>query len=329
VLRPLKVTLPIFAKAGVWRKNARQWVNSEPPSKISTGSTYLLIELLSDKKISEYLRRELSVCQSLARLSPESVDKLIQGEMARARTLRKSIIWVILVWILGQLALLAVRTFEYAVYADGSILVLVVLSMVIIELRSDHGQRREEASWQLFTAIRTVETNAKHWHSPSTVKYLTWQLESIAKAVERIPLQFKWLPPVIRRDAALIGRRKAQAIRELERWALMPGPFTYTDLLHRLTQDLCLVIDGRWYDLPEAKWERQKPRWMIFAQVFVGILFFTGTLAIVEWSGKFGRTGTLLASLLLTIATGFISNSGLSLKIVEGSAEVGSKLLGR
>jgi hypothetical protein len=161
------------------------------------------------------------------------------------------------------------------------------------------------------------------------VKYLTWRLEAIAKAVERIPLQFKWLPPVIRRDAALIGRQKAQAIRELERWTLTSGPFTYTDLLHRLTKDLCLVIDGRWYDLPEAKWKRQKPRWMIFGQVLVGIAFFVGGLAIVEWSGKFGHTGTVLAGLLLTVATGVISNSGLSLKIVEGSAEVGSKLLGK
>jgi hypothetical protein len=177
--------------------------------------------------------------------------------------------------------------------------------------------------------IRTVEANGDHWHSPSMVKYLTWQLESIAKAVERIPHQFKWLPPAIRRDAVLIGRRKAQAIRELERWALTPGPFTYTDILHRLTQGLCLVIDDRWYDLPEAKWERQKPAWMILGQVFVGILFFAGGLAIVEWSSKFGRTGTVLSTLLLTIAIGFIGNSGLSLKIVEGSAEVGSKLLGK
>jgi hypothetical protein len=157
MLGPLKVTLPIFTKAAVWRKNARQWVNTEPRSEMDTPSTYLLFELLSDRKISGYLRREISLCPSLARLSPELVDKLIQGEMARARAMRKPIIWVILIWILGQLALLAVKTSEYAVYADGSILFLVVVSMVIIELRSERGQSREVASWQLFTAIRTVE----------------------------------------------------------------------------------------------------------------------------------------------------------------------------
>jgi hypothetical protein len=97
MLGPLKVALPVFTKAGTWRQNVRHWVNAEPLGEIDLPANYRWFELLADTKVSEYVRREIPLCPSLAQLSPELVNKLIQAEMVRAKAMRRSLIALILV----------------------------------------------------------------------------------------------------------------------------------------------------------------------------------------------------------------------------------------
>ena len=178
-------------------------------------------------------------------------------------------------------------------------------------------------------AIRIIERNQPYWGGRSLANYLAKQIENIAEAIENIPSQFKGLSPSVRKDLVVDGRRKAQAIRNLQRWILTPGPLTYGDLLHRLTQDICLVADGRWFELPEAEFERRKPVWMILGGVVLGIILLGGAIAILAAKSKIGSTATVVATLLVALASGVFANSGLSLGVIEGSMDAGSKLTGK
>jgi hypothetical protein len=89
---------------------------------------------------------------------------------------------------------------------------------------------------------------------------------------ERIPDQFRYMTVEVRCDIFILSHRKAQAIHHLQRWVLTPGPFTYTDLIQRLTVDLQLVATGRWHEMPELDYQRYRPRWLVVVQALSGLL---------------------------------------------------------
>jgi hypothetical protein len=83
-----------------------------------------------------------------------------------------------------------------------------------------------------------------------------------------------------------MSERKAQDIRQLEIAAIRPESVSLNDLAQRLICDLRLLIEGRWYDLPEAdtlEGEASRPRFtipiimtLLIAAVISGILILRG-----------------------------------------------------
>ena len=327
----VKKATSIFVKATSWRQSARRWLETDAHGPINDKINNSQLELVSDRKVRDYYAREVPLLLSLGQVSPATINRIVENEVIRNRVSRKSTVFALL---LGALVILVIElvkpSYKYAQYVDDLVLGAFGLCMVIERLRQNRRHRAEVATWELFLTIRTIEINEQHWNSLGLANRLIPRLESVAKAIESIPLQFKALSPSVRKEVALAGRRKAQAIRNLQRWVLTPGPLTYGDLLHRLTQDLCLVADGLWYELPEAEWARRKPLWIILAEVLAGIGLLVGGIVILEAFSKLGSIATVVATLFVGMASVVFTNSGLlSLGIVEGSVDVGSKLVGK
>jgi integrase len=103
---------------------------------------------------------------------------------------------------------------------------------------------------------------------------------------------------------------KALALRELELLAIRPGPSAYGDLLKQLIDGLLIMSEGRWYDLPEAEYERQTSRHVRALQIGVAFIAFAGAVTLLSFIPKLGAAASASATALVAIAVAFAHSAG-------------------
>jgi hypothetical protein len=133
----------------------------------------------------------------------------------------------------------------------------------------------------------------------------------------------------IRGEAFEMSRRKAQAIRVLEMSAIAPDDSARSNLIEALTGALLNVVEGRWYNLPEAEYQRIRSRWFAAAAIAGAILAIGGAAALVALASKIGSATALLAPLLVGVAIGLLNMAGLPLNLIERYAQAGQKITPR
>lgn len=171
----------------------------------------------------------------------------------------------------------------------------------------------QRAIIRLFRDIRWLETTSEDWHSSSFRWRFARSLEALAKSIERIPLASRGIASSVRHETLRVSRTKAQAIRELEFMVIRPESLTAPDLLERLTNDLKILADGRWYALPDGhESDPERPRWIIFTQVSASILIIGAAIFFATIAAKLGPVYSIVAALLLGAGVVLLNGSGLS-----------------
>jgi hypothetical protein len=202
---------------------------------------------------------------------------------------------------------------------EASVLVLII-----------QGPGESRATVAVFLVIRELELNADLWPCPDFRNHICTHLDAAARYVQAIPLRFRGLSPSVRQGLRAKGRRKAQAVRDLEFWAMQPGPFTFTDLVDRLAADLRMLARGRWYELPEAPYERRLP---IGTTVLFGVLAALLAAGSVVTVSLFARTlgaagSSVVSGALMTAAFWMLSNTGIQIPRTLSFVEAGTQMLG-
>jgi hypothetical protein len=126
----------------------------------------------------------------------------------------------------------------------GGIVVGYIFEIMLIQAL---GRRNAELrlAINLFRLIEILEKNPGRWREVGFQALLNRRIERAAIGLETLPYALRL------RDVATLAtvlgsaRRKAAAMRALKIWVAQPNPFTYTDLIWRLSNDLVVVIDGR------------------------------------------------------------------------------------
>lgn len=312
-----------------WRDGLRKTSSGE----LSTGPDFYLYKpfstIISNARITEYYKSKSAPCPTLSSLPPPLIDLVIKSQISREWVTRRNFLLSSFVIISADVVISHLQSTRYAGYATLFITLMVIFSIFSISKASQRGHWREVAVRQLFHAIWAMEKNAHFWETVDLRNHMLQELGAIAKSVERVPLQFVGLSFEIRREILKQSRRKAQAIRNLQYWVLMPGPLTFTDLIDILSKDLQLIAAGHWYELPEANYEHRRSRWLLAGQIAGAIILIAAALAVVSLSARFGSLATITATLLIAVASAIFSRIGLPLDMIQGATDTGSKLIGK
>jgi len=116
-------------------------------------------------------------------------------------------------------------------------------------------------------------------------------------------------------------------MRALKIWVAQPNPFTYTDLIWRLSNDLVVVIDGRWFELPESDYPQKiRTKWEKALFIMLAITSAAAAIAIIALGSKLGPAATVLSSVLGIIAVALLSPAGISPSGLSQLIDVSSKI---
>lgn len=204
----------------------------------------------------------------------------------------------------------------------------ILAALIVFTIKMSRSNREGDAADQLLHVITVLEHNPNRWRSSEFRWDIARRLELAAKGVERIPLGIKSVAPGIKQEMVESGRIKAQAIRELQLWAIRPdGPTVLRDLTGRLASDTIKIADGRWYELPEPeKFDHSSSRWTRIGAIIGSIVISTGGISVLVFSAKVGPASAFLAPLLFAAALALLSTSGIPSGIVERYAGMANKL---
>lgn len=195
-----------------------------------------------------------------------------------------------------------------------------------------HWARKQYAEFRaasvLLSTLHALESQPARWRTNTDFRWsLIANLESIALAVENIPLAYLSGAPHVRGRAAELARAKADAVRELQLWVLRPEHFTYTDLAQRLANALRTIVDGRWYELPEA-YAAPSPsnRILRFVVSSASVLVIASVLILVVLSPKLGPVVSVAVPILSVMSIALLNVAGLPVTVLGQYAEIGAKL---
>jgi hypothetical protein len=280
--------------------------------------------LVSNRYVTRYYRHQANESLSLRTLQPEAIQKLATNEMSRLSRIRKT-----------ALAL----TVAIAVYAYGTLtsnppagvilaagLTLVALEAIALR-KLNRGSYEATAADRLFFMIRNLERNVQFWSSNTGLRWnCAAGLEKVARDLERIPLELREVAASVRRKMLMDSQLKAQAMRDLEIQAIKPGAFTSSDMTNRLTQDLSIILEGRWYELPEAPYVHQVSRWLFALQLCGAFILIGAGITAITFTSKVGPGAATAATILFAIAVYVLNRVGVSTGVVERYARIGSDM---
>ncbi len=310
----------------VWQ---RRRVRSSKHPDLRTGYNGNLA-MVSDKYIERYFRKAAVGCPSLSNLDKEVLDQVAKNEIKRIQAGRKVFSVVLIacvIYIIAYRQLLNVEAHSrYFIYftLSGPIAILILEVGLLIPLYRRNYERF--ATRRLFNLVRSLEKNAPYWNDTQFRKLIALKIEYAARAIEGIPLASGRIAPEVRRELFATSKRKAQAIRTLELWAMKPGPFTFTDLVNRLTSDLSIIAKGEWYNLPDGQYKPKVSRSIIVVEIGIAVLIIAGVVAIIEFASRLGAAAPILATILSAAALALLNRAGLPAEILERYTEAGSKL---
>jgi Ca2+/Na+ antiporter len=287
------------------------------------GSQYSVIRaLLSNSYIRHYYAKEVSEVPVLNGMEQTVIDALISNEIAKVHTFKVNVLVVIFIF-----AAYIYASWNLNVIAAGVGAILVIGTEVLILNMSRRRNRQQDAADQFFFAVSALARNEACWQDSKFRWAIAADVERIAHNVERIPLALSGVAPSVRRECLMMSGARAQALRELELLTIRPGPSAYTDLLKQLVAGLLIMSEGRWYDLPEAQYERQVS-WRVRAfQIGVAFIAFAGAITLLSFIPKLGVAASVSATALVAIAVAFANVAGMPIDRIEKYAQVGSDVV--
>jgi hypothetical protein len=282
--------------------------------------------------IKSYIRIEAEASPSLSALQPDISIKVSDASIAINRTFRRYGLILLAVYLVY--ATLTVLGAARQVNPDA-IFIFVIIGgafMAVLAFAFRWKVARSTAEYQVITrfffAICFLERNAIRWQDSRFRWHVAKRMEYIARKVEQIPLASRSLAPNVRKEAFRLGMAKAQAIRQLELWAVRPMAFTFTDLAHQLVSDLNLMVENRWYDLPEANdFKVQRPRWFFILTIGAAVIIIGAAIFLVAYAAKTGPVASVIGLILVAIALALLNNVGISTSLIDQYLQTGSKVI--
>ena len=259
-------------------------------------------------------------CPNLEKLDKNFFAKLVMDEKRRVATARLCLV---------VLSVLFVPT----TIADPTVGLLVIVIAFCAEVRvlsiTNRRDRTFLAARCLLLTVRMLERRREYWNNAEFRSKVAAQLEVAASLVGAIPLTMcRNASPRLRRDLLLSGRRKAEAIRCLERTVIVPTPTSYAELVEVLTDDFVNLINGRWYRLPEVDHESKPSRWkFVFRVSRSALVMAIFIITIIIFSSKLGPTSsTALLTIGGAVTLATLKGTGISTESIERYVEVSRKL---
>jgi hypothetical protein len=288
--------------------------------------------LFSSAAAHKYFTEVSTASPSLSQLPSSVISRVAENDIGFWKAFGKLVLKMIcLLVVVNVLAVNMKPGSEYSSWFAGGLFFAYtswLLFKVAYPFRTNSG---ELSTLWLFNYVLLLERNADAWGSPKLRDEMLRRIKKIATAVEEIPYGFHNLAPEVRRELFIASRRKAQAVRNLQHWVLTPGPFTYTDLIHRFAVDLELIASGRWRELPEAEYQRHLARWLIVVLASMGLIVLSAAVIAVALIPKylpaFSSATPIITSILSTGAVVLLMAAGVPANLISISSSTGSKLV--
>jgi len=279
--------------------------------------------MLSDGYIRQYYDRQAAESPLLRTLQPDIILRLTINDLNRIRRERRTDI-ILLLALTGYLFLIFAMNVDFYVVMTVGVILLGLEQFLLRRL--NHSHYAESAADRLFIATLKIERNSKFWNDTDCRWRYAAVLERVARDLERIPYEIKHIAPSARRDLLSISRAKAQAMRDLEVRTINPKEFTDNDMTKRLMQDMCTILEGRWYELPEESYEQQVSKWSLALQLTGAFILIGGAITLVGLAAKLGPLASILATLLIAIALYFLNTAGIPTGVMERYAKIGNEM---
>jgi hypothetical protein len=287
------------------------------------GSQYHgVFAFISNPYIRHYYAKEVSEVSVLKDMEPMAIDAIVSNEVARVRSLRLDALSIALLFIIYSIA--APNLNAIAVNIGG--ILLVGIEMLVL-VTTDRRRRQENTADQFFFLVSRIARNEACWKHSEFRWKIAANVERIARNVERIPLSISGVAPSVRRECLKVSRAKASALRELELLVIIPGQSDYAYFLKQLIDGLLIMSEGRWYDLPEAQYERQVSRYVRALQIGVACLALAGAIALLTLISKLGPAASVSATALIAISVAFANFAGVPVGMIEKYTQIGSDVV--
>ena len=174
--------------------------------------------LFSDKAIRDYFANAIAESPSLNQLPAEIVSCIVESTVALVGSFRSVFVRALVVLAIIESIIWRIKpSLKYYGWIIEGIILAFILIIILIIAYYERGYYAERAVLWLFDAILVLEFNSDVWGQPALRDDMLRQIKKIAKAVEDIPSQFRYMTTEVRRDIFRESRRKAQAMRHLQR----------------------------------------------------------------------------------------------------------------
>ena len=289
---------------------------------------------LPDSFTRRYFQAEAEASPSLRELGADVSAKVANADIALNRLIRRNLYIYFLAYVIyvGVIALVASRNLDPIALSISTVIGAVIFVALIIGLRLRLIRSSAEyyAIIKLFFFVSFLERNAAEWSDSRFRWRVVERLERIARKVEQIPLASRSVAPDVKEETLRLSRSKAQAIRQLELWAIRPAGFIFTDLVHQLVLDLKLIAESRWYDLPEASdFKIIRSRWIFILRIGSAAIIIGGAIFLLAFAAKAGPAVSIIGLILLGIALALLNSAGISTTVIDQYLQTGSKVISR
>jgi hypothetical protein len=114
----------------------------------------------------------------------------------------------------------------------------------------------------------------------------------------------------------------------MELWTIRPMAFTFTDLAYQLTLDLSIMIDGRWYDLPEGdEFAFENPRRTFILKIGGAVAIVVVIVLLAVLARKIGSGYSVLILILAPLAARLLSSAGIPIGVINQYMQTTSKIV--
>lgn len=273
---------------------------------------------------AELVQQSPSLAAVEGEIRREAIAAIGDYWVARAKTVRLYE-FIILPYYIAWYIIVVITVNRYVIIIG---VLPIIAALIAFYIKVNRSNTEVLAASRFLRIIVILEHNPNRWRSSEFRWDIAQRLELAAKAVERIPLGLKSVAPGIKRQIVESSRMKAQAIRELQLWAIRPNRSTMlTDLIRRLSEDMITITDGRWYELPEPDQPgHYSSRWTRIAAISGSIIIAAGGIAVLVFSAKVGPSAAFLAPLLFAGSLALLSAGGIPSAVVDRYAGMASKL---
>lgn len=181
----------------------------------------------------------------------------------------------------------------------------------------------------LFQLICHIERSPRSWTEHSSQKEICRELQSVARSVADYPRRLGFRRTARHAYPVLVetARRQAASISELQYWVLAPGPFTYTDLLARLTLSLELIMSGNWILQPQEAAVRRESRARRILLTCVALAAFGGLVALAIFNSRFGPAGYVVSTVLGLVVVAVLQSLGISIATMNSATDLVGKVV--